>query len=151
MCSSPKLFAAYHVLRRLSVPRHPSCALSSLTTKNFSRLATEAHFLLSTKFFFLQSDKGQTFVLCKYMILYLRLSSRLSTTSLIFNQPAAHAAYSSVLRTNPNGGAEGDRTLDLMLAKHALWPTELQPRSGWWAYLDLNQGPRPYQGRALTN
>ena len=21
----------------------------------------------------------------------------------------------------------------------------------WWAYLDLNQGPRPYQGRALTN
>ena len=21
----------------------------------------------------------------------------------------------------------------------------------WWAYLDSNQGPRPYQGRALTN
>ena len=21
----------------------------------------------------------------------------------------------------------------------------------WWAYLDLNQGPRPYQGRALTS
>jgi hypothetical protein len=21
----------------------------------------------------------------------------------------------------------------------------------WWAYLELNQGPRPYQGRALTN
>ena len=21
---------------------------------------------------------------------------------------------------------------------------------GWWAYLDSNQGPRPYQGRALT-
>lgn len=21
----------------------------------------------------------------------------------------------------------------------------------WWAYLDLNRGPRPYQGRALTN
>ena len=20
----------------------------------------------------------------------------------------------------------------------------------WWAYLDLNQGPRPYQGRALS-
>ena len=33
VCSSPKLFAAYHVLHRLSVPRHPSCALSSLTTK----------------------------------------------------------------------------------------------------------------------
>ena len=57
MCSSPKLFAAYHVLRRLSVPRHPSCALSSLTTKNFSRLATEAHFLLSTKFSFCSGTK----------------------------------------------------------------------------------------------
>ncbi len=31
ICSSPWLFAAYHVLRRLSVPRHPPCALSSLT------------------------------------------------------------------------------------------------------------------------
>ena len=31
ICSSPKLFAAYHVFRRLLVPRHPPCALSSLT------------------------------------------------------------------------------------------------------------------------
>ena len=31
ICSSPKLFAAYHVLHRLSVPRHPPCALSCLT------------------------------------------------------------------------------------------------------------------------
>ena len=32
MCSSPKLFAAYHVFHRLLVPRHPPCALSSLTS-----------------------------------------------------------------------------------------------------------------------
>ena len=31
ICSSPWLFAAYHVLHRLLVPRHPPCALSSLT------------------------------------------------------------------------------------------------------------------------
>ena len=31
ICSSPPLFAAYHVLLRLSVPRHPPCALSCLT------------------------------------------------------------------------------------------------------------------------
>ena len=31
ICSSPQLFAAYHVFRRLSVPRHPPCALSSLS------------------------------------------------------------------------------------------------------------------------
>ena len=27
ICSYPRLFAAYHVLHRLSVPRHPPCAL----------------------------------------------------------------------------------------------------------------------------
>ena len=32
ICSSPRLFAAYHVFRRLSVPRHPPCALSCLTS-----------------------------------------------------------------------------------------------------------------------
>jgi hypothetical protein len=28
VCSSPRLIAAYHVLHRLSDPRHPPCALS---------------------------------------------------------------------------------------------------------------------------
>ena len=31
ICSSPKLIAAYHVLRRLLMPRHSPCALSCLT------------------------------------------------------------------------------------------------------------------------
>ena len=31
ICSSPQLIAAYHVFLRLLVPRHPPCALSSLT------------------------------------------------------------------------------------------------------------------------
>ena len=31
ICISPQLFAAYHVFRRLSVPRHPPCALYCLT------------------------------------------------------------------------------------------------------------------------
>ena len=31
ICHSPQLFAAYHVFHRLSVPRHPPCALFSLT------------------------------------------------------------------------------------------------------------------------
>ena len=29
VCSSPRLIAAYHVLHRLSDPRHPPCALIS--------------------------------------------------------------------------------------------------------------------------
>jgi hypothetical protein len=33
VCGSPRLIAAYHVLRRLPSPRHPPYALSSLTIK----------------------------------------------------------------------------------------------------------------------
>ena len=35
VCGSPRLIAAYHVLHRLPVPRHPPCALHSLT-KSFA-------------------------------------------------------------------------------------------------------------------
>ena len=52
ICSSPQLFAAYHVFLRLSVPRHPPCALVCLTTDNrllfFSLLR-----ILSVGYFFL--------------------------------------------------------------------------------------------------
>ena len=34
ICSSPLLIAAYHVFLRLSVPRHPPCALSNLTLQH---------------------------------------------------------------------------------------------------------------------
>ena len=36
ICSSPWLFAAYHVFLRLLVPRHPPCALISLTNRIYS-------------------------------------------------------------------------------------------------------------------
>jgi hypothetical protein len=45
-CDSPKLFAANHVLHRFLAPRHPPCALSSLTT-NFLRIPTEPMPLLA--------------------------------------------------------------------------------------------------------
>src|SRR5688500_1374295 len=37
VCTSPGLIAAYHVLRRLLEPRHPPCALSSLTNNSLQR------------------------------------------------------------------------------------------------------------------
>ena len=37
ICHSPQLFAAYHVLLRLLMPRHPPCALFSLTYFWFSK------------------------------------------------------------------------------------------------------------------
>ena len=36
ICISPWLFAAYHVFLRLSVPRHPPCALFCLTSSMYS-------------------------------------------------------------------------------------------------------------------
>ena len=36
-CSSPRLIAAYHVLHRLSMPRHPPCALLRLISNSFVR------------------------------------------------------------------------------------------------------------------
>ena len=39
ICSSPWLFAAYHVFHRLLVPRHPPCALICLTSHLLSTFA----------------------------------------------------------------------------------------------------------------
>ena len=46
VCTSSELIAAYHVLHRLHAPRHPPCALSSLTIKF-------AHHKLSVQHIFL--------------------------------------------------------------------------------------------------
>ena len=43
ICSSPKLFAAYHVFHRLLVPRHPPYALSSMTNL-FSSTGMDDHY-----------------------------------------------------------------------------------------------------------
>ena len=43
ICSSPKLFAAYHVFHRLLVPRHPPYALSSITNSLFARVCKGLH------------------------------------------------------------------------------------------------------------
>ena len=39
ICTSPWLFAAYHVFHRLSVPRHPPCALLRLTCHTMHSVA----------------------------------------------------------------------------------------------------------------
>src|SRR6266567_905320 len=42
-CGSPRLIAACHVLHRLLLPRHPPCALSSLTIKLTRHTAVRFH------------------------------------------------------------------------------------------------------------
>ena len=52
ICPSPKLIAAYHVFHRLLVPRHPPCALSSLTNffHSHSVVSVGLGFFVFTKF-----------------------------------------------------------------------------------------------------
>jgi hypothetical protein len=52
------------------------------------------------------------------------------------------------------GGDEETRTPDLLLAKEMLYQLSYVPlasRELWWAFLDSNQRPLPYQGSALTS
>ena len=48
ICSSPKLFAAYHVFHRLLVPRHPPCALLCLTSHIYSVICAGGFSLFSS-------------------------------------------------------------------------------------------------------
>jgi hypothetical protein len=59
--------------------------------------------------------------------------------------------------TQPNvrfGGADRDRTGDPLLAKQVLSQLSYSPtrvRLRWWAWVESNYRPHPYQGCALTN
>ena len=53
-----------------------------------------------------------------------------------------------------SGGDEESRTPDLLLAKETLCQLSYVPvatGNAWWAFLDSNQRPLPYQGSALTS
>src|SRR5579863_4003295 len=69
-CGSPRLIAACHVLHRLLLPRHPPCALSSLTTKftqhtgSFTSLAIpnrscHSDILLSSRHYCCHSERSE--------------------------------------------------------------------------------------------
>ena len=53
-----------------------------------------------------------------------------------------------------SGGDEETRTPDPLLAKEMLFQLSYVPLPQtvrWWAFLDSNQRPLPYQGSALTS
>ena len=61
---------------------------------------------------------------------------------------------SASLRSREGGGDEETRTPDLLLAKEMLYQLSYVPLPHgkvWWAFLDSNQRPLPYQGSALTS
>jgi hypothetical protein len=78
-----------------------------------------------------------------------------STRSLQFSCGVALRRFrTSAALAREGGGDEETRTPDLLLAKEMLYQLSYVPlasREVWWAFLDSNQRPLPYQGSALTS
>ena len=68
----------------------------------------------------------------------------------------AYSAGGDQEAVNESGGADRDRTDDPLLAKQVLSQLSYSPtcgclRQSWWAWVESNYRPHPYQGCALTN
>ena len=118
VCVSPRLIAAYHVLHRLLVPRHPPCTLSSLT--------------------------GSSKVLhCVYPASRIRLSMSVHDA----RAPSHHEMVQISLSVPhgdtslESGGDSGARTRSLRLAKPALSQLSYIPNMFIWrAWLRRKSG-----------
>ena len=124
-CHYPKLIAACHVLHRLSEPRHSSCALSSLITKKLLIIQLIAVVLLLIPFLAQEINNNKMRCLSHFSKFSNNLSKDISTFIFLYFK-------------------------DVSISKLFGLPSGALCR-GWWAYMDLNHGPRPYQGRALTS
>ena len=92
MCSSPQLFAAYHVLLRLPVPRHPPDALVNLTLPVYA-LYTGLHSLLSVSEFSGFSTSRLDESLPTIFIAYLDSLSICFSLGLLFNFQGTFLLY----------------------------------------------------------
>ena len=114
--SSPRLFAASHALHRVSAPRHPPHALSSLPT-----IILESSIPLACIRFINAYDLSNV---------YKQQCQRAQGHYL--NDSVSHLIFFG-LSTSDNG-ADRDRTDDLRLAKAALSQLSYSPSSfPWWA------------------
>ena len=138
VCSSPWLIAAYHVLHRLPVPRHPPYALSNLTKKFRRNLSFE---------------KTTTF----YLVVKEPFDPPEADSNLFYFSPRSlqDIGYKPNLWRRPGSNRRP------IACKAIALPTELRPQTRltdrvnktechWWALVESNHRPRPYQGRALT-
>ena len=84
------------------------------------------------------------------------LSSNSPASPTHHSRPASLSAtprQSSLLALlqTKTGGANRGRTDDLLRARQALSQLSYGPCKNWWAWVDSNHRPHPYQGCALTS
>ena len=104
VCTSPRLFAAYHVFHRLHVPRHPPYALSSFTKVSFLFMCYQHHFQ----------------IVKKRVKNYCGASRDRTDDLLVANQALSQLSYSPNFRALTQCGPAWTRTTDLILIRDAL-------------------------------
>ena len=112
VCSSPRLFAAYHVFHRLPVPRHSPCALYSLTVScsRFS-ICQQEIFTAGEIIDSIILLGNSNFRCCKSLI------------SQFFIQFSRYIPYKGLLATHTgatSGGLKWTRTIDLSVISRVL-------------------------------
>ena len=130
-CWSPQLFAAYHVLLRLLMPRHSPYALISLTIWIMLILFASFANCRLFKTFFLNYPTSNLSIICRfphlhyflhYSIFKLPVVGTMCTVHLCFVQVYCFSLFlffcSSFFRTT--GGHKWTRTTDLTLIRRAL-------------------------------
>ena len=146
-CGSPKLIAANHALLRFLAPRHPPCALSSLTIKPLptNGLQVEGQGSVQEPWFGSTISRRELPPRRFKIALAIAIVSydRVNISLFSFQSPRATAAragnYShsptrvklarNARRPLPAGGGNGTRTHDPRLAKPMLYQLSYSPRS----------------------
>jgi len=115
--NSPKLFAACHVLHRLSVPRHPPNALITLDRRHSVQGQAAPHQRPFTRSSANQPKPSSGPSQFAFLVLLT-----LSNSNLLTIQERAEETVTGnpPIATRTSGGADRDRTGDLKLAKLAL-------------------------------
>ena len=138
MCSSPWLIAAYHVLRRLLMPRHSPCALHSLTSflslkplSGSQNYASSHKKVLLAKLYLTQFCSLLLLIFSSFIFHVQFSRSNLSVSSIRSSKPLTSKLLSStdahpfrMLFPSPsghkNGGPKWTRTTDLTIISRAL-------------------------------
>ena len=130
--TSPQLFAAVHVLHRLSTPRHPPRALSSfsISLRHASMIQDRGSAQDAT--LACRSRGNSNPVICGiYKTAHVRSGElSLSESYLVVRERAFRAGAVRLTRVRngrKSGGADRDRTDDLRLAKPALSQLSYSP------------------------
>ena len=166
---SPNLIAAYHVLHRLSAPRHPPNALKTLDRYHYQcpPLGRGSNHKgwngIDKKLVILLANVSNIHAVrpgCLAAINSKDYSSKSSPNTFFFtmsNKPYLQCGNTNSVVDEPGakwwsqtGSNRRPHACKARALPAELWP-QLGRRNTWWAWEDLNFRPHAYQARALTN